>query len=73
MVANVRVAFNAFYGVAVFVQREALGPQRDPLVKFYMRADNARFPNHHTGTVVNKKGRTNLRAGVNINASQAVG
>ena len=47
-----RVSGNTFDGIAIVVQREAFGSQRDTLIEFYVIANDTGCTNHHACSVV---------------------
>ena len=73
MITHVGVALAAFNKAAVFFLLKTFRAERYPLVEFNMVADTAGFAYDNAGTMVNKKVRTNMRAGVNIDARNLVG
>lgn len=62
VVFQVRVAFDSFDGVAVFIQRKAFCSQRYALVELDVGADNARFADDDARPVVDKEPGADLRA-----------
>ena len=60
------MAGNTLYGVAVLVEREALGAQRNTLIKFYIIANDTGFAYYDTRAVVYCKIVAYLRTRVDI-------
>jgi len=66
------MAFSAFFYFAVLVFLKATRTEGDCVIKLNARADLRRLADDHTGAVVDKKMRPNLRARVNVDAGAAV-
>ena len=71
--ADIRVTLDALDRIAVFIELEAFGAQRDALVKLDMVADGGRLTDDDARAVVDEKVIADLRAGVDVDARDLVG
>ena len=62
------MAGNTLDGLAVFVQREALGTEGHTLVQLHVVADDAGLADYHTRTVVDGKITTYFRSWMDIDS-----
>ena len=72
IVLDDRVAGNPLYGVAILIEREALGTQRHTLIQFHIVAYDTRRTNYHTSAVVYREMMTDIGRRVNVDASLRV-
>jgi len=66
------MAVDSFDGVALFIQRETLGSQRDPLINAHAIPNDRRFSYHDSRAVIDKKASADFGSGVNIDARNAM-
>ena len=62
------MAWNAFDGLPVLVERKAPGPQSHSLIKFHMIANDTRRTDDDTCTVVDCEMRTDCRGWMDVDA-----
>lgn len=73
IVSDVRMALSAFDGVAVFVEGEGAGPDRDALIQLDVAADGGCFADDDAGAVVDAEALLNGCARIDVDASLGVG
>ena len=67
------MSWNALDGVAVVVERETLGSERNTLIQFHVVADDACGAYHHTRSVVNGEVVADGGGWMNVDARLRVG
>lgn len=67
------MAVDAFDGVAIVADGDAFGAEGDALIDFDVGANDGGFADYDAGAVVDEEVISDCGAGVNVNASAAVG